>query len=756
MMNIKRFGKILIIGVILALGVVAVGIDMAKAQSPGYDNALITYSPLNTPVSNGRGDVLVDNFEYWDSPQNHGWTTDAPAYPFWGVGIGYGNLQTLFDSRIVSRVLDVSMPYSVFLPKTDWQLRIHKQITDPATGKVGVEANLLWVSLRAPLQVEQFAMWRLIVFGTTRALSDPDSEQFPFAISFSPVGFNTQTGLDAVPEGAIKFDDPRNTPANPYTVNVIMGRNLQDGTWHTIRANLSAIIKKAAAKGSLSDPDLVVGKVTGVMVCGNQYRMDNFWLMKDATPIEGEPPYFFKIGPQFVQIFTPFEYYCYARDPDLTYRVFLDIWQNEYELTGVEPDSSYVKMLTDTFMRAGKFFGHEEAHHGHLTDPDHIDPARDRLFWTATVGGWGAHGSAANLLSEIPIANKDTDGDGVPDTCDSSIIARIPQLWLSPYKPCMVDLPTPYDPASIAANPDLISDYNPETIPYLKAGTGGVRIYDPKAVAAYGNYLLSLGFKTWPDIARLSYLPQTIEDITVTVRVQDSNGRTDLETFPISVTNYPVTNHPPKLENVDEQGIAVGETYRYQMVATDQDWFGPDGSFIADQLNLTWRATLGGSPAYNYGPWSESIINPYTGEITFTPQFEGVSHIIVTVTDSRGLSATGYFDILTTSPGTWLNHPPYIMGDFNDAAPLVIKAGQLFILGPPMLDFHDPDGDELYYSCNIGSIAVCKDDDGIPRAYWTFQTELPGFYVVQITAFDQRGGWTQSEFPIEVQPWWSY
>ncbi|MEW6382266.1 MAG: hypothetical protein AB1611_22100 [bacterium] len=743
----KRLGEMTFIVIILAVGVFGRG-NPVQAQYLTYDHVLSTDTPLVTPVSNERGDVLVDNFEYWDSPRNHGWTASEPPYPVWGAGIGYGSLRTLIDSRIISRVLDVEMPYSVFLPMNGWQLQIQKAIKDPDTGQEGVQANVLWVSIRAPLEIEQFAQWRLIVVGTTRskAESDPDRENYPFAISFTPVGMDGQTGLDMVRAGTIDFRNSQDT--NPAMIQVPMGRNYQDGSWHTLKADLSAIVNRAS-----QDPDLVLGKVNRIIICGNKYRLDNIWLMKDTVPIEGEPPYFFKIGPQFVQLFSPFEYYCYARDPDLAYRVFLDIWQNEYEMGGgSEPDPNYVRKLTDIFIRSAQ----DEGHSGHISDPEQIDPARDRLFWTATVGGWGAHGAPASLLSEVPIANRDSNADGIADYCDPNIIALIPQLWLSPYKPCMVDLPTPYDPALIARDPERISDYDPETIPHLKPGTGGVRIYHPKAVAAYGNYLLGLGFKTWPDIARLFFVPQVMEDLVVTVRVQDAHGRTDLETFPLSVTNYPVTNYPPKMENVDEQAVAVGEVYRYQMVATDQDWFSPDGSFTADQLNLTWSATISGLPSYQYGPWSESIINPHTGEITFTPQFEGVAHVRVQVTDSRGLSATSHIGILCTSPGTWLNHSPYIMGDFNDAAPLVIKAGQLFILGPPMLDFHDPDGDELYYSCNIGSIILDKDDDGIARAYWTFQTNLPGFYFVEITAFDPRGGWTQSVFPIDVQPWWAY
>ncbi|MEW5818212.1 MAG: hypothetical protein AB1798_22840, partial [Spirochaetota bacterium] len=111
-------GKAVTIGIILAIAVMGGG-GRAKAQIPPasneYRDMVVTSVPLITPMKNDRGDVLVDDFEYWDSPMNHGWTTNEPLYPVWGNGIGYGNLQTLLDSRIGSRVMAVTMPYSVFL-----------------------------------------------------------------------------------------------------------------------------------------------------------------------------------------------------------------------------------------------------------------------------------------------------------------------------------------------------------------------------------------------------------------------------------------------------------------------------------------------------------------------------------------------------------------------------------------------------------------------------------------------------------------
>ena len=66
----------------------------------------------------------------------------------------------------------------------------------------------------------------------------------------------------------------------------------------------------------------------------------------------------------------------------------------------------------------------------------------------------------------------------------------------------------------------------------------------------------------------------------------------------------------------------------------------------------------------------------------------------------------------------------------------VIRAGKEIILNSRA---EDPDGDEVYASCNIGSIGQVGNGDTI----WTFQTNFPGIYRLEIIFFDIRGGGMQ-------------
>jgi hypothetical protein len=70
----------------------------------------------------------------------------------------------------------------------------------------------------------------------------------------------------------------------------------------------------------------------------------------------------------------------------------------------------------------------------------------------------------------------------------------------------------------------------------------------------------------------------------------------------------------------------------------------------------------------------------------------------------------------------------------------------------PTINIEDPDGDEIYASVNIGSIG--RGPDG--HIFWTFQSNFPGFYDVELIVYDIRGGYAILWWPLEVNPWWSY
>jgi hypothetical protein len=275
-----------------------------------------------------------------------------------------------------------------------------------------------------------------------------------------------------------------------------------------------------------------------------------------------------------------------------------------------------------------------------------------------------------------------------------------------------------------------IPDSDPNNAGHYLVGTG-----NPMYVL--GCALDNAGYKVFPNVVRLNpAFGQVFEDLIVTCRVSDGVA-TDKETFPVSIVNYPVTNYPPLLNDIDDQAFEVNKLNTYQLVAHDPDAIDMLGA------GLTWSATLNGLPNYQVGPYQQQIINPKTGLIAFTPLGEGALTCIVTVQDPRGMWAVGEFTIFCANPGTWFNHPPVVLGDLD--SPQTIRAGQMFIANE--MDFIDPDGDKLYYSTNIGAVG----ENGV----YTFQTNFPGQYLVQVTAYDIRGGAVTTEFILHVMPWWS-
>jgi hypothetical protein len=231
---------------------------------------------------------------------------------------------------------------------------------------------------------------------------------------------------------------------------------------------------------------------------------------------------------------------------------------------------------------------------------------------------------------------------------------------------------------------------------------------------------------------------QVFEDLVLCCRVTDGL-LTDEEVFPVSVVNYAVTNLPPLIEQLEDQFFTVGVPNEYQITATDPD--------LQDMGQLTYKATVNGMNNYSYGPWINSIINPISGTVSFTPQFEGALTCQVIVSDPRGMSAVGNFTIFCVNGGasgaTWMNHAP-IVGKVIQS-PQEVRAGEMFILSD--LHMMDPDNQPLYYSCNVGAVGT----DGI----YAFQSEFPGQYMVQITGYDPMGGAVTQQFVLNVLPFWS-
>jgi hypothetical protein len=257
------------------------------------------------------------------------------------------------------------------------------------------------------------------------------------------------------------------------------------------------------------------------------------------------------------------------------------------------------------------------------------------------------------------------------------------------------------------------------------------------------------------------------EDLIVTLEVTDGLV-SDTNVFPISVVNYPVENYAPVTQvNICARFFIVGEENECLIFFLDPDCFIfsmaqfqgkepatshlpmlPGNQIRMDQDNLVYRMTINGYNTYQYGPWIDTIIDPHSGLTSFTPQFEGVLHTIVTCTDSYGATGFGERPIFCVYPGTWLNHPPIVTA--SPQRPEVVRAGEELIITE--MNILDPDGDELYASCSVGSMGRTADG----RFFWTFQSNFPGFYHVEVIFYDIRGGYAIMRIEVEVKPWWSY
>jgi len=731
----------------------------------------------NDPTDPTGGDILIDNFEYWDEPKNHGWTVGEPPYPVWGYGIGYGQMLTVLDFNEGSRVLDIYRPVSTFLPFNE------PPLSDPQGDKFRYmpytiirECNidftqvgphpLLSFKLRAPLAVEMFDTFRFIVdvVTTTDPAVNPCGDPCnPGATAgFARIVFIPReksigcdiSALDSITPKSPVIDggNCRQSPCNnprPDIIEVYLGREFQDGTWHLVIQDLQAILDRYVSNSATPE---YIAAIRQIMIRGNQYRLDDITFSRGSNLGLG-CPYLFKTGPFFVQLFVPTEKLVFAEDhvgniydvitnPDEIARAYAkdsrdgfapaSIYGSAGDWTDPDPDNWTPADLQTAKTRvtaAGLNLNSPILANEGMRRANSPGHREDMLRFDAFVGGGAASGAYSPvMIDHLPVDLNDNRPLFLP------IYYRLLDESGEWSEDCCVE--------GDECVPRVPHEMGP---PHCSEGN---HFYPLERVQLIEQALQNAGYTHWPNVAVMRFLPQYLEDLIVTVEV--SNGLSkDIETFPVSVVNYPVDNYPPIMEDLDDQIAYVGEVFRYALTALDPDSYLYSATHPKpDQYTLTWKAYIAGSPDYRYGPWSETLINPHTGVISFVPQFEGVYPIVVQVTDSRGFSSINEFSVYCVNRGTWLNHPPVMLGDWDH--PQVCRAGELLVLDSE-IDVQDPDGDKVYLSCNIGSIG--KDSEG--NVFWTFQTQFPGFYVVEIFAMDARGAFTVFTIDLEVRPWWS-
>jgi hypothetical protein len=712
----------------------------------------------------GEGDILVDNFEYWDSPYNHGWRQTEPAYPVYGFGMGYATIfNTVLDLQQGSRVLDVYRPASIFLLGTQFEKHriLYRLFTPPSAydqdGEdfISMSKNpVLSFQFRAPLGIEPWDIFEMGIIGTTNA-SIPNNISIRLIPLDPPTGSalgttNSTDGMYGIGSVVSGFEDSSGTTPGTIEVTIYLGRGLLDGSWHAVWVDLEDAVRSAVIDEGLDTDEWVIDQANTIIVGGQMFRLDNIIFRADEGHVHQNYPDLFEMGPLYAQLFEPYRYLFIADyegaslevstpggtlssenifdlmlEPDLFItdpNEIAAIWINEY---GADPNFFGEAADPNVSRIMGRDFIVD------INLPIFANPnlrlngrganniiAQGTLGWNATVGGYGANGVQAFLLQPLPIFPY----DGMPT----------------------------YLPAYYAALA-VIETY-------------GKPYYNPTLAFFLESALWNAGLRVWPNIAALDYTPQYFEDLIVTIEV--TNGvHSDVRTFPISVVNYPVENYPPVLQlDIYDQIFYVGEVGEYLVNFIDPDCFifsmssapatthtpAIAGAFRTDMDGLIWRLTLNGLPNYQYGPWIEQIINPSSGLISWVPKFEGAYDAIISCADARGGTAFGEITIFSVNRGTWLNHPPIILG--TPTQPVVLKAGEEFILHTPNFEVEDPDGDQIYASCNIGSCGRAPDGSFI----WTFQSNFPGSYMVEIIFYDIRGGYAILNFFLDVKPWWSY
>ncbi|MGA1870775.1 MAG: hypothetical protein ACMUJM_19745 [bacterium] len=701
--------------------------------------------------------MLMDNFEYWDSPLNHGWQKSDPAYPVWGFGVGYGNFQTIIDFQEGSRILEVSRPSTVFMPQMERYVIWHEL---PGNGLRG-SFSVLSLKMKSNVVIEEFDRYEIAVLcneGTLEFRLVPIGTEQPCPVYDPESTATSHTETISTPSGTV----------NKTVVTATIGKENADGTWHWIMVDLQRMADNAGAPA--------INVINTLLVYGNSYRMDDIKFMTASAVADlkthKKPPNLFRVNHLYTQLYDTTRRYLFGSD-DIADRILITkefIGVTGTGLTGELAEENAQLWINDIDAGLLAQFGIKSS-----ADIPGLNSAlyKNTIIPSLTLadGSPLPEGGLAILKLENPttLLNVPVLGATLPASLlypldvpllrdpmmrmggFMSAVCKLKFLWFVGANPVTdITLTEPFPMENLSTTDPFQPAYHPlwRTSSPL---TGNPYLTSPE-IEMIRMALLQAGYPSWPTIAFLEFTEQSIEQMFTHIFV--TNGaQVDVETFMVVTTNYPVTNYPPVFQDVHDQVMYVGKgPQSYQVSAVDADSFtismAMGEGFKPDIEQLTYKAFINGLPSYMYGPWVENIINPKTGLITIDPKFEGMYEMVVTARDPKGAEAMTSLMLHCVNPQSWFNHAPVVVFDI-ETDPIFMIAGNEFVLSG--IEVVDPDGEQLYYSSNIGSVSV--DAEGNP--IWTFHTVYEGAYQLAITAYDETGGFCIIPHMVMVMPWWT-
>ena len=187
--------------------------------------------------------------------------------------------------------------------------------------------------------------------------------------------------------------------------------------------------------------------------------------------------------------------------------------------------------------------------------------------------------------------------------------------------------------------------------------------------------------------------------------------------FNLTVSVLTTPNHPPSIVSDPVYGAEVGNSYSYQVVATDED---------GDEIGYS----LIQSP-------SGMVIDSETGEIVWVPteEYLGNHQVIVQAGDDVNSYAQQSYSLNVTS----------------NAAPTIVSVPSLVGMSGTEYTYSviaiDPDGDSLVYSLEQAPEGMSIADNEIS---WTPSSDQPGVSSVAVSVVDSEGLASSQIFNIQI------